>query len=139
MLAVFGLIHGAIFWPGDVLHIYALLGLLLVFPLRRASIRTIVTLMALCLIDPVASGSLRLTVMTPEITAMLVHESHSIEAGNRAVYPNGSFLQTATEKMRVFTHFYGRRWSRWGTLGFYVQMAFTMLLGLLAGRLRWPR
>jgi uncharacterized protein len=41
--------------------------------------------------------------------------------------------------MRVFTRFYGSRWALWGSLGFWVQMAFTMLLGLLAGRLRWAQ
>jgi uncharacterized protein len=139
VLAVLGVIHGAIFWPGDVLHIYAILGLLLVFPLRRASIRTIVTLMALCLLYPVVSGTLRLMVMTPEITAMLVRDAQALEASNKAVYPSGNFLQTAAENMRVFAHFYGNRWSLWGSLGFWVQMSFTMLLGLLAGRLRWAQ
>jgi len=37
VLAALGLVHANLFWTGDVLHIYALLGLLLVFPLRRAS------------------------------------------------------------------------------------------------------
>jgi uncharacterized protein len=138
-LAALGLIHGAVFWPGDVLHIYAILGLLLVFPLRRASIRTIVTLMVLCLIYPVVSGSLRLMVMTPEITATLVREAQAWETSNKAVYPDGNFLQTAAENMRVFTHFYGSRWELWSSLSFWVQMSFTMLLGLLAGRLRWPQ
>jgi uncharacterized protein len=136
-LAALGLVHGAIFWPGDVLHIYAILGLLLVFPLRRASIHTIVTLIVLCLIYPVVSGSLRLMVMTPEITATLVREAQAWEASNKAVYPDGNFLQTAAENMRVFAHFYGSRWELWSSLSFWVQMAFTMLLGLLAGRLRW--
>ena len=36
MLGVIGLLHASIFWTGDVLHIYALLGLLLLFVLRRA-------------------------------------------------------------------------------------------------------
>jgi uncharacterized protein len=139
VLAVLGLIHGAIFWPGDVLHIYAILGLLLVFPLRRASTGTIVTLMALCLLYPVVSGTLRLMLVTPEITAMLVRDAQALEASNEAVYPNGNFLQTTAENMRVFAHFYGNRWALWGSLGFWVQMSFTMLLGLLAGRLRWAQ
>ena len=37
VLAALGLVHANLFWTGDVLHIYALLGLLLVFPPRRAS------------------------------------------------------------------------------------------------------
>ena len=49
-LGGFGLVHAMVFWTGDVLHSYALLGLLLVLPLRRASRRTLLLLMGLCLL-----------------------------------------------------------------------------------------
>lgn len=139
VLAVLGLIHGMVFWPGDVLHIYAVLGLVLVLPLRHASTRTIAVLMALCVLYPVVSGSLRLALVTPEVTAMLVREGQALEASNRAVYPTGNFLQTAAENAKVFRQFYGNAWDLWGSLGFWMQMALTMLLGLLAGRQRWPQ
>ena len=137
VLAVLGLIHATIFWTGDVLHIYALLGLLLVFPLRRASARSIVMLIVLCLLYPVVSGALRLMVTTPEITAMLVSKAQAFEASNNAAYGHGTFMQAAAEHMREFAYFYGTSWSLWGSLGFWVQMSLTMLLGLLAGRQRW--
>jgi len=139
VLAVLGMIHGAIFWPGDVLHIYAILGLLLVYPLRRASARTIIMLMAMCLVYPVLSGTLRLALMTPEVTAMLVKDSQAMEASDKLAYVNGGFLQAVAENMRVFTHFYSDRWSLWFSLSFWVQMSLTMLLGLLAGRQRWAQ
>jgi len=137
VLAALGVIHATIFWTGDVLHIYALLGLLLVFPLRRASARTIVVLIVLCLLYPVVSGTLRLMVTTPEITAMLVSKAQAFEASNNAAYGHGTFMQVAAEHMREFAYFYGSPWSLWGTLGFWVQMSLTMLIGLLAGRQRW--
>jgi uncharacterized protein len=137
VLAALGLLHATVFWTGDVLHIYALLGLLLVFPLRRASARTIIVLIALCLVYPVVSGTLRLMLITPEITARLVAEAKSFEASNNAAYGHGTFLQAGIEHLREFAHFYDNRWSLWGALGFWVQMALTMLLGLLAGRQRW--
>jgi len=137
VLAVLGLIHATIFWTGDVLHIYALLGLLLVFPLRRASARTIVLLIVLCLLYPIVSGTLRLLLTTPEITAMLVSNAKAFEATNNAAYGHGSFMQAAAEHMREFAFFYDNPWRLWGTLSFWVQMALTMLLGLLAGRLQW--
>ena len=137
VLATLGLLHATLFWTGDVLHTYALLGLLLVFALRRASVRTIVALIVLCLLYPVISGALRLLLTTPEVTAMLVAKAKAFEASNNAAYGHGSFVQAAAEHMREFAYFYDNPWSLWGTLGFWVQMALTMLLGLLAGRQRW--
>jgi len=113
--------------------------LLLVLPLRNASPRTIVLLMALCAVYPVVSGSLRLMIMTPDMTAMLVQESQAMEASNRAIYPAGNFLQTAAENSHVFRHLYGSPMNAWASLGFWMQMTLTMLLGLLAGHLRWPQ
>ena len=77
--------------------------------------------------------------MTPDITAQLVAQAKAFEASNNAAYGHGSFLEAAAEHLREFLYFYDNRWSLWGTLGFYVQMAMTMLLGLLAGRRNWPR
>ncbi len=137
VLAVFGILHAAVFWTGDVLHIYAVLGLVMLLVLRRVSDRGIVALMALCLLYPAISGSLRLLVMTPDTVAMLVREAKGFEVSNNAAYGHGSFLAAAAEHAREFAHGYSNRWELWGSLGFYVQMALTMLLGLLAGRRRW--
>src|SRR6188508_2399537 len=50
-LFVFGVVHACVFWAGDVLHMYALLGLLLL-ALRRVPDRAIVALIVLCLLYP---------------------------------------------------------------------------------------
>jgi len=139
LLGLIGIVHACVFWNGDVLHVYALLGLLLVFPLRRARPRTIVLLMGLCLLYPLISGLLRLAVITPDITAMLVREGKAMAISNNAAYGHGSFFAAAREHSREFLSDYGSVWHIWGFFGFYVQMALTMLLGLLAGRLRWPQ
>ncbi|MDH4182338.1 MAG: DUF418 domain-containing protein, partial [Betaproteobacteria bacterium] len=137
VLAVIGVTHATLFWQGDVLHIYAMLGLLLVFPLRRARPRTIVLLIVLCALFPVVSGMLRLVVTTPEITAMLVARAQAMEAADNAAYGSGSFVDAARQHALTMKFFYDNGWSLWGTLGFWVQMAMTMLIGLLAGRLLW--
>ena len=139
VLGVIGVIHACVFWTGDVLHVYAVLGLLALFVLRGASDRTIIVLMVMCLLYPAVNGALRLVVMTPDIVAMLVKQAQAFEASNNAAYGRGTFLEAMAEHMREFAHDYNNRWSLWGMFGWYVQMGLTMLLGLLAGRRRWPQ
>jgi uncharacterized protein len=111
----------------------------MLFALRKLETRGILALLALTVIYPVASGALRLAVITPEITAMLVANAKAFEISNNAAYGHGSFLQAAVEHTREFAASWGNRWRLWGELGWLVQMGQTMLLGLLAGRLRWPQ
>jgi uncharacterized protein len=141
LLALFaiGVVHAMVFWTGDVLHIYAVLGILLVLPLRRASDRTLLLLMLLCLSYPLVSGLVRLLVSTPETTAELVAKAKDMEASNNVAYGHGTFPQAAAEHAREMIAFYTNPWWLWGALGFWVQMALTMLLGLLAGRRRWAQ
>ena len=139
VLGAFGLVHAMVFWTGDVLHVYALLGLVLLFGLQRVSDRTLVILIGGCLLYPAVSGALRLLVVTPDVTAMLVARAKTFEISNNAAYGHGSFAAAAIEHTREFTSFYANGWALWGYFGFYVQMAMTMLIGVLAGRRQWPR
>ena len=138
VLAVLGVLHAAVFWGGDVLHVYAILGIVLLFGLRHASDRTLIALMALCLLYPVISGLLRLFVMTPDLVAARVAIAKGFEAADNATFGHGTFWQAASLHAREFGFMYSDGLAAWGFFGFYVQMALTMLLGLLAGRRRWP-
>ena len=137
MLAVLGVVHAWVFWPGDVLHTYAILGLLLVVGLRHASDRTIVALIAGCIVYPALSGVLRVWLITPQITAERVKIAQAFEATNNAAYAHGSFLEAVLENVRVMNYSYDNWLGLWGTLGWWVMMSLTMLIGLLAGRRRW--
>lgn len=135
-LLAFGLLHALFFWGGDVLHVYALLGFGLLL-IRNASDRVIYALIALTLLYPAVSGVLRLWVVTPDMVQQFVAESKTWEASNNLGYGGGSFIDAAREHMREFVFFYTSPMAQWGNVGFFVQMATTMLIGLLIGRRAW--
>jgi len=135
-LFVFGTIHACLFWTGDVLHIYAVLGLVLI-ALRRAPEKVLWTLFGLCMVYPVAMGVYRLMVFTPEYREYVVSVSKAFEASNNAAYGHGSWIAAAREHTREMVSFYTVPFMVRGTLSFYVQIFSTMLLGLMLGRRRF--
>ncbi len=137
VLLAIGIVHACVFWTGDVLHIYALLGMVLLVGLRRVSDRGIVLLLGACLVYPVVAGLVRLAIVTPAFTAERVRQAQAFEASNNAAYGAGSFIDTVVENLRVMAYGYFDAWSLWGNFGWYVTLALTMMIGLLAGRRRW--
>ena len=135
-LAAFALLHVGVFWTGDVLHIYVVLGFGLLL-LRHASNRLVCALIVATLAFPIVSGLLRLWLMSPDAVAARLAEAKVWEASNNLAYGHGSFWAAAHEHAREVLHFYDNRWSLWGTASFYVQMTTTMLIGFLVGRNGW--
>src|SRR6185503_11191488 len=90
VLLAFALVHALVFWTGDVLHIYAILGFGLLL-IRRVPNRAIVAMIVLLVCYPAISGTLRLVVMTPERVARLVKNAQAMEASNNLAYGHGSF------------------------------------------------
>jgi uncharacterized protein len=132
-LFVFGAIHTCVFWTGDVLHIYALFGLVLL-ALRRAPEKLLWALFALCLFYPIAAGIFRLATTTPEDVEKTVALMKAWEASNNAAYGSGSFLTAAREHTREMGFLYSNREMLIGMLSFYIQVFSTMILGLVLGR-----
>ena len=137
VLLVIGLLHANLLWTGDVLHVYAVLGIVLLFGLRRVGDRVIAGLIAACLAYPVISGALRLWVFTPEIVAERVRLGKAFGITNDLAYGHGGWLDAVHENMRMMAFDYFNGLSLWNMFSWYVSMALTMLIGLLAGRRRW--
>jgi uncharacterized protein len=133
-LFVFGVIHACVFWAGDVLHMYALLGVLLLL-LRRLPDRVIAALIVLCLLYPTIMGTIALTVATPEDTSAIELTQGAIAADN-AAFGHGNFFDTARRSTGSMITFYTHPQST-GIFRFYVQFLTTVLIGLLLGRHRF--
>ncbi len=132
-LFVFGAIHMCVFWTGDVLHIYALLGLLLL-ALRQAPERLLWTLFALFLLGPLGMGIYRYLVFTPGVRDYIIATGHAWEASNNFAYGQGSFLEALREHVRETRFYYTEPFALRGMILFYTQVGATMMLGLIAGR-----
>jgi uncharacterized protein len=134
-LFLFGAIHMLVFWTGDVLHMYALLGMLLVF-LRNRSDRTIVILIVLCMLFPIALGLVKMWIVDAAYIEHLEVAFNAWLTSNDVAYGQGSFIDAMHEHTRETWFLYTDPASIEFTISFYVQLATTMLIGFLIGRHR---
>jgi uncharacterized protein len=135
-LWVFGVIHACLFWTGDVLHIYAILGIVLLL-LRRVSDRWLWILFGACLLYPAAIGLYRLATVTPADTARKLALLRVWEASNNAAYGTGSFAAAAAEHTREMGFSYSEPFLVLRILSFYAQLVATLTLGMILGRKRF--
>jgi uncharacterized protein len=132
-LFVFGAIHTCVFWTGDVLHIYALLGLVLL-ALRRMPDKVLWSLFALCILYPVIAGIIRLLTTTDADVDAMIADEQMWEASNNAAYGSGSFIEAAREHTSEMRFLYTSKPELLGMFSFYVQVFSTMMVGLILGR-----
>ena len=135
-LLVFGILHACLFWTGDILHMYALLGFLLL-ALRRLPDRAVVILIIACLLYPAVVGSVRLAVITPADVEELTALTRQWLSADNAVYGTGTWLQAVRHNVEAMIFTYTDPRLRWNLLGGYAQILTTVLFGLLLGRHRF--
>ncbi|HET9865348.1 MAG TPA: DUF418 domain-containing protein [Steroidobacteraceae bacterium] len=135
-LFVFGAIHMCVFWQGDVLHMYALLGLLLP-ALRRAPARLLWGLFFLALFLPLAVAVYRYYTFVPVDRAHILAMSRLWVESNEAAYGHGSFFAAAREHTREAIYLYTDEYNLRITLRLYAQLFATMLIGLMLGRAKF--
>jgi uncharacterized protein len=134
-LFVFGAIHACVFWAGDVLHMYALLGVLLLL-LRRLPDRVVVALIVLCLLYPAIAGTIQLASTTRDELESGFELTRQAIAADNAAFGHGNFFDTARRSTESMLTFYAHPQNT-GMIRAYVQFLTTVLLGLLLGRHRF--
>jgi uncharacterized protein len=137
VLFAIGIAHAILVWDGDVLHMYALLGFVLLL-LRNVSDRTLLALAAVLLLYP-GLRSLALVLFTgPEWTATRLALGREYLAAANAAFGSGSYLDAVMENWQSLrrTYLTWMGFERMISLG-YLLFLVTMLLGLLAGRHAW--
>lgn len=137
MLLSIGLAQYLFVWYGDVLHIYALFGLLLLLGLDKVSDRAVWILIIAALLLPTVVGLLLLAGKSPEYWEAQIQIAQAFEVSNNRAFGHGSVMDAVRENFHMAVFSYTDPQSLRSYFSFYMQLMTTMLLGLLAGRHRW--
>jgi uncharacterized protein len=132
-LFLIGATHGILLWHGDVLHIYAVIGLLLL-AVRRASNKTIFTLIIVMLVAPMARSAYALYTQEPPTHSMPYYVALAHE--HMHIFKHGSYLEQLGVRLYEYGEGYGLARRLQGWIWTFPSFSITMLLGLYAGRER---
>jgi uncharacterized protein len=134
VLFLIGAAHAILIWSGDVLHIYAVLGLLLL-AVRRASDKTIFAIIALCLVAPVARSAWGLYYQEPPLYPISYYVNLAHE--QMRAYQQGSYAEQVAARLLDYKEWYVDSTPRLqGGMWTFPVFSVTMLLGFYAGRKR---
>ena len=134
VLFVIGAVHAVLVWHGDVLHVYAVLGLLLLL-LRDVSDRGIFALVGLLLVAPVIRGAWSLVTQEPPLHPVSYYEA--LAHTQLRVFSQGTYGEQILARLGEYYEGYIEATPRLqGEIWFYASIAVTMLLGFVAGRRR---
>ncbi len=147
ILAVLGFAHGVLLWTGDILFVYAITGLVLLFLFRKRSPRTLLVWTIILIAIPVlimtaAVGAIELARFAPaESNAMVEIENQfaaaktqfeQATAADYVIYANETFAAITAERFRDYTELLL-------TIGWFMlpSILAMFLLGVRAGKLGW--
>ena len=132
LLAVGG-VHAIVFWPGDVLVVYAVLGFALL-AIHRLPDRAMLRMLAACLVLPAMLEAIRPLVLSSALETVAAFQYQELEASNDLAFGHGSFRDAVVETSRLFVWGYTSPLGLFAYAAFYVQMATGILAGMIVGR-----
>jgi uncharacterized protein len=137
VLFAIGIAHAVLIWSGDVLHMYALLGFLLLL-MRNVSDRTLLVLTGALLLVPALRSLALLLFLSPEGNAARTAVQAAMREASVAAFNSGGYVDVVAQNLRLlnFSHTTAFGLETNLLLG-YALFVVTMLIGLLAGRHRW--
>ena len=128
-LFAFGVAHCLLIWGGDVLHIYAILGVPLLL-LRRAGDRWLLALAVLLMLAPIGHGAWKYAQQEPDRKTTEQHRADGEE--QLRVYGHGTYRQAVALRWKETEEEYTEGEGAW----FWAILGTTVLLGFVAGRRR---
>jgi uncharacterized protein len=133
ILFAIGVAHSLLVWDGDVLHMYALLGLVLL-AIRGVSDKTVGVLILLALLLPGMRSAY--AAVTQEPWPIARESMPARYAEETRIYQSGTYAQQVQHRYRQTAEIYGFITQLRGAVMFYSSLLLTMLFGFYVGRRR---
>jgi uncharacterized protein len=134
VLFLLGVAHGVLMWSGDVLHVYAVIGLL-VLALRRVPDGWLFGIIGVCIVAPMLRDGYAL--LADEVRIRSLSTWLSISHEQERIFREGTYTEQVAARIEMYVFVYGvliQRVAGWMWIS--VSFTATMLLGVYAGRKR---